>query len=183
MSGHNLTKLLIGGGVGLVIVVAFAVWSWKSDSPNQDVSQGGNQNASGEQPAPSVTRGPIPYDVAVPGEGAAKVAADTAVPATVSPAGPTTSALLRSFDISAVNDAFTPSNIVVYRNDTISINLTAEDHDYNFVQPDYGFNIVVKQGETKKIEFGATAAGTFTYYCSMCENKKVEGKILITEHE
>lgn len=177
MSGHKLINILIGAGIVVVVLLAFLLWSRNGAEP---VSQ--------EQIVPSendgrTTRGPIPYDASVPDQGDTQVATDTAVPGLVAPAGPKTSALFRSFSIRAVNNSFSPSKIVVYRGDTVSINITAEDHDYNFVQPDYGFNVLIRKGESKVVEFSATAAGTFTYYCSMCENNSVEGKILITEHD
>lgn len=113
------------------------------------------------------TRAPAPTDVVVPALDQTTTA-DVAVPQVVAPASSHSSASFRSFSIEADGDQFTPSTIIVNVNDVVNIVITAVDKNYDFTQPDYGLKQSILKGQTKTIQFGATAAGKFTFYCASC---------------
>jgi heme/copper-type cytochrome/quinol oxidase subunit 2 len=115
----------------------------------------------------SQTEAPVPADVIVPSQGQV-VASSVAVPEVVAPANAHTTDDYRSFSIQADDNQFTPSTIVVNQEDVVNISMTAVDKSYDFTQPDYGLRETIPKGQTKTIQFGATATGKFTFYCSSC---------------
>lgn len=149
--------------LGIIVIIAAAI-AWAVLSPG---GLGGDVSEEGGSPLVS-TRGSAPTNVAVPEKGANNVPENVATPTVVGPAGVNTTASYRSFDISAAGGKFTPDTVIVRVKDTVHINLTAVDRDYDFTQPDYGFKVPVPKGQSKPIEFGATAPGKFTFYCSVC---------------
>ncbi len=124
----------------------------------------------GGAPAPSgpVTRQAAPTNVVVPGQGAKDAPKDVAVPNTVSPGSPSGSTSYRSFSIKISGNEFTPNTVIVKKGDTIDLNFTAVDRDYDFTQPDFGFKVTIPKGSSKKVQFGGTAPDKFTFYCSVC---------------
>jgi len=107
--------------------------------------------------------------VAVPEVGAKDVPQNVAVPQNVLPAAQTGAAKLRTFSIRANNDEFSPDTVIVNLGDTVRLDLTAVDKNYDFFQPDYGLkNSSIGKGQTAHVAFQATAAGKFTFYCVSC---------------
>jgi len=88
---------------------------------------------------------------------------------------------IRIFDMKVSKDGFSPNNLVVNRGDTIQINMTALDGDYDFSMPVGHFYQFSKIGETKNITFDATLDGTFVFECrDHCPTGKViKGKIVV----
>lgn len=114
------------------------------------------------------TRREAPKNVAVPEVGTTRVSANIAVPIAVISARPKSASELRSFAIEIARDAFEPDTIIVYEGDIVHMNVLAADKAYDFTQPDYGFKVGIKKGETKVIEFSVSAPGNFTFYCVSC---------------
>jgi heme/copper-type cytochrome/quinol oxidase subunit 2 len=148
--------------VALVIVVVVVMN--RSSSPT---TAPGNNQTQATTPTTS-TRAPAPVDVTVPSQNATATAPDVAVPQIVSPANAHSTSDYRSFSITADNNQFTPSTIIVNQGDIVNIVMTAVGKTYDFTQPDYGFKQTILAGQTKTIQFGATAAGQFTFYCTSC---------------
>lgn len=117
-----------------------------------------------------VTREASPKDIVVPNKDSKIFPENVAKPSIVAPGSPTNNSSYRSFDIKAVNNEFTPNTIIVNEGDTMNINVTAVDKDYDFTQPDFGFKMVIKRGKTEKIQatFPVGASGKFTFYCASC---------------
>lgn len=126
----------------------------------------------------------VPKDIKVP-EVNEKISEElktvVAVPTVVTPAAPGATQKYRSFNISANAGVYTPSSIIGNVDDTIHINFTAVDKDYDIVFPSYNMKQTAKKGETKVLQFQAVQEGSFTYYCQMCggENGPTKGSIII----
>ncbi len=105
------------------------------------------------------------------------------VPTIVTPAAPGVKSSYRSFNLRGEGGVFAPSKIIVRMGDTVHINFSAVDSDYDFVLPSYGIRATVKKGETKVIEFYAVQDGNYVYYCETCGgvNSKAKGEIVIVK--
>ncbi|MDD5098895.1 MAG: cupredoxin domain-containing protein [Candidatus Colwellbacteria bacterium] len=131
-------------------------------------------NMNKKEPVPedqgpiSETRKPVPDDAAVLEVGDTTSNEEVAVPVSVAPAAPGVEAKLRTFNISADRGVFTPSEVTVNKGDTVHINFSAKDKEYDMVLPDYGMKQIANLGETKIFEFQATDTGKFAYYCELC---------------
>jgi nitrous-oxide reductase len=72
--------------------------------------------------------------------------------------------------MTAVRSHFVPERIEVQQGDHIIWHITnveqAKDATHGLAIPVYNINLSLEPGETQTIEFDATSAGTFTYYCS-----------------
>lgn len=163
----NRNKIIsIAVGVVVVIFVVVVAVSRRS-APGGGVtpSVGGDADKT---PSGPVTREAPPQNIAVPDKGAKNVSPNVAVPNVVSTGNSANTISYRSFNIKAEGGGFSPSTVIVKQGDTTEINITAVDRDYDFTQPDYGFRVPIPRGTTKKIQFAATAAGKFTFFCSIC---------------
>ncbi len=152
-------RLILGAAVAVVVVAAGVIYfrTWRS---------GNNGNAS--PVSESQTRQEVPDNVTVPGKDAENVPANIAVPDVVGPAGENTEASFRGFEISVGGGKFSPDTVAVNKGDTVHIKFTAGESGYDFTQPDYGLKLSLPKGEAKIVEFGATATGKFTFYCTAC---------------
>jgi plastocyanin len=128
------------------------------------------------------TAQPVPENIKVPEKGES-VPEEVAAPNVVTEAAPGVSAKFRSFDIKAENNKFNPSTVIVRLGDTVHINFTAQDKDYDITFPDYGMKQTAKKGETKILEFQAVIPGKFTFYCELCGglNSSAKGYIIVSE--
>jgi len=106
-----------------------------------------------------------------------------AVPTIVVDAAPGTSAQLRNFNISATGGKFVPSEIIANSGDTIHVNFTAVDGNYDIVFPSYNMKQIAQKGQTKILEFQARADGSFLYYCESCGGPEgpTTGRIIIVK--
>jgi len=140
-------------------------------------------------PAPSLPASPSPStedpyeklrDIQVPEE-KSETPKDVAKPVETAPAAVGRDEKFRQFTLEAKGNAFTPNKIIVNQGDSVRIDLTAVDRNYDFTQDDYGIKSAVKRGETKSVYFGATAAGEFVFYCSICggPDKGARGTITV----
>jgi heme/copper-type cytochrome/quinol oxidase subunit 2 len=114
-----------------------------------------------------VTREAISGPVKVPEKGDA-VSGDVAVPREVSTVNPGLGVSKRVFDIAISSGSFKPSEIIVKLKDTITMNFTATDGDYDFTMPDFGLSVPLLKGVKKTVQMDATAAGKFIFYCKVC---------------
>ena len=127
--------------------------------PTPQTSVGGQKSQTWQAP---------PENVTVPEAGQTNVPEVVAVPKNVSPASVVSDAKMRAFEMKIENNKFTPQEFIVKQGDIFDADVTAVDKDYDFTQPDYGFNLSIKKGETKRVQFQATAVGKFVFYCKSC---------------
>lgn len=147
--------------IALVAIGVIAFFITRPSSTPTSMSSSNQIEATG-------TRAPVPAGVTVPSQGEA-TAPNVAPPQVVSPAKAGSDSEYRSFSITADDNQFTPSTIVVNQGDVVNLIITAVDKNYDFTQPDYGFKqVAILKGQSKTIQFGATATGQFTFYCSSC---------------
>jgi heme/copper-type cytochrome/quinol oxidase subunit 2 len=102
-------------------------------------------------------------------------------PAAEAPAAPNVTERFRVYGISVTVDGYTPDTIVVNKGDVVQLNLTAVDGPYDFSMPYNGLSQSMAKGETKQVNFGATAEGTFEFRCSaVCPaSGTIRGKFIV----
>lgn len=161
----NQQKTIIIGIIAILILASVGSLYFLN-KPTQSVTQ---RDAPVEQPLPekSATWNETPENVAVPEKGSA-APENVALPTVVGAAAPNVSAAYREFSLTVAGGKFSPDTVIVRKNDTVRITLTASGGDYDFTQPDYGIYLPVLRGQTKWAEFQATAVGKFTFYCKSC---------------
>jgi len=120
---------------------------------------------------PPVTREPLTdKNIAIPEKGDTNQPADVAVPGQTGPASPKGDSSFRGYTLQAAGGKFMPSEFIFKQGDIVRIDFTAADRSYDFTQPDYGIHVAVNKGETKTIEFQASASGKYTFYCDSCSD-------------
>ena len=73
---------------------------------------------------------------------------------------------MRFFDLRATKGGFEPSSFTVNKGDTLQVDFTAIDADYDLDIPHLGaYFKVVKRGESRRLPFSASAPGTFIFQC------------------
>lgn len=171
------TYLLIAAIVVLAIIIVLIVLkTGKEITPEEK---------AGEALAPgateSLTRQEVPKDVVVPELNQEIEDKEIAVPLTVSPASPQGEAMFRRFEISAADDKYVPSEVIVNQGDTVHIDFTAVDKEYDITFPDYNMKQTAKKGEKKILEFQALNQGKYLYYCDLCGgiDGKTKGYIIV----
>jgi heme/copper-type cytochrome/quinol oxidase subunit 2 len=177
MSKKNILTIII---VLVIIILAIVLINSKSESPVKQEEKNFEEEIISEEQG-SLTKQEVPENITVPELNETPVDENVAVPLTVSQAAPGVTAMLRRFEIKAENDEFSPSEIIVNQNDTIHIDFTAVDKEYDMTLPDYGMKAVAAKGETKVFEFQAVGSGKFLYYCDSCGGieSKTQGHITI----
>lgn len=81
-------------------------------------------------------------------------------------ANPSLETKQRFFDLKATKDGFEPPSFTVNKGDTIQIDFTAVDADYDLDIPYLGVYFkVVKKGEGRRLPFSASTPGTFLFQC------------------
>jgi len=130
------------------------------------------------QEAPVITRIPDANEV-LP----AAQQKEIAVPTVVVPAAPGVDSKFRNFNITAEGGKFIPEKIIVQVGDTVHVNFTAVDKDYDITFPSYNMKQTAKQGQTKILEFQAVQDGSFLYYCESCGGAEgtTKGNIIIVK--
>jgi heme/copper-type cytochrome/quinol oxidase subunit 2 len=159
--------------VAVIIVIAgvgIYYWSGSRKGSNAGNNTGASVQNTGTptETTPSTTVQALPSNVVVPDQNASSVPAGVAAPTVVSAGSPSGVTSFRSFNISISGGAYTPNTVIVNKGDTVRINLTAVDGNYDFTQPNYGMSLAITKGQTKLVQFDANSAGKFTFYCTSC---------------
>lgn len=72
--------------------------------------------------------------------------------------------------MSAVRSHYNPERVSIKQGDRVTWHITnverARDATHGFALPYYNFNLSIEPGETQTIEFDATKAGVYPFYCS-----------------
>ncbi len=166
MVNDKKTIAVIAVAVVIFLIIGFSAYKNKKGDYSPESGTSGALDAGA--PGVSATRQPVPSNISVPDANSANVPADVAKPKIVGPANPGGTASFRSFTVSIKGNAFSPDTVIVKTGDTAHINFTAVDKNYDFTQPDYGLYVSIPKGQTKLVEFSATAEGKFTFYCKVC---------------
>lgn len=174
---YYLTGVIL---VCAIIILMFVIFADEKISENKNQNVFVNENTDSDEIAN--TRFPVPDGTRVPGPGEEGLAKRVAVPEEIFPSRPNSSSMVRYFSIKADDGKFSPDTVIVKKGDIVHVRVEAVDKKYDFVQPDYGFNIEIPKGSYKEVEFSATASGMFMYYCASCgSSRETSGYIVITE--
>ncbi len=182
MSSSKRLKIILGVIV-LVLLVA-VIWFYMNDTNQPQVVEENNSEELVEEDRDPY-RDEIEEDVVVLEKDDVVEDERVAVPKNVSPTAPNVESKFRSFDIVASEDIFKPSEIIVNEGDTVHVDFTAQDKEYDITFPSYGMKQTAKAGETKILEFQANQSGSFLYYCESCggEESSATGNIVVVAKE
>ncbi|MFA7201574.1 MAG: cupredoxin domain-containing protein [Candidatus Paceibacterota bacterium] len=175
MTIDKKTLYIIIGVVVLIIAGLIGLLLAQSDNTSSSANPANPTSQDGGSGTPlSETHAEVPQDIEVPdlSATATSVPEDVAIPKAVTSAAPGVSASLRVFEIKGENGTFSPSTVIAYTGDTIHVNFTAVDKEYDITFPDYNMKQTASKGQTKVLEFQAQATGKFTYYCDLCGGLK-----------
>jgi heme/copper-type cytochrome/quinol oxidase subunit 2 len=166
LTGREKVFLVVAAAAVIVTVVTVFIMvnnARKANVGNGSTSTSGApvQPIAGAPPIVSASSLPTSAPVVtVSGAGAGKITPGIAVPIVGEKS--------RSFDVIVQNNAFMPSALTVHLGDSVNLEIGAIGAGYDFTQPDFGLHVVLPNGANKKIQFTATAAGKFVFYCSSC---------------
>jgi len=193
MSKKNILLIVLGLAiiVALMIVIVYTDEKKvvKSDNEGVDVSdiiEFDEKKVLEESEFEDPFQETMPIKVKVPEVNevlSEEVRKEIAVPEIVVEAAPGVEAKYRSFDIKAEGGKYIPSKIIANVGDTIHVNFTAVDKDYDIVFPSYGMLLRAKVGQTKLLQFQAVKSGSFAFYCDSCGGPESEtrGSFIIVE--
>jgi hypothetical protein len=89
---------------------------------------------------------------------------------------------LKFFDLKVSNSGFNPNTITVKKGDSLQVDFTAVDGDYDLDFPYLGaYFSVVRRGVTKRLPLDTSLAGTFTFGCrDFCpDSGKIQGRLIV----
>jgi nitrosocyanin len=94
---------------------------------------------------------------------------------TGTPTGSTTAdSAVKTFNIEAGSFYFKPNELRVKKGDKVKIVMTAVSMMHDFNIDELGVKMpIVNNGKTGTVEFTASKAGTFQYYCSVGQHRKM----------
>lgn len=90
----------------------------------------------------------------------------------------------KTFDVKGLNYTYDVKEIKVKLNDKVKVNFTNTEGMHDFKIDELGVDSkVIQAGEMASVEFVASKAGTFDYYCSVGQHRAngMWGKIVVEE--
>ena len=168
----NKKEIIIIAVAVVVVAAGVGIYYWSGSRGGATGSNTGTPTGSVGTTTTGMASGTpvqaVPSNVVVPVQNASSVPAGVAAPTIVASGSPSGVTSFRSFNISISGGAFSPSTVIVNQGDTVHINLTAVDGNYDFTQANYGLSLAVAKGQTKVVQFDADTAGKFTFFCASC---------------
>src|SRR3989338_4468891 len=80
--------------------------------------------------------------------------------------------VMKEFNVDAVPFSFSPSTMSVNKGDTVKITVKNVNGTHDFKIDEFNVSTrTLNTGETQTITFVADKAGTFEYYCSVCNHR------------
>jgi len=188
MNKNSKTSIAIGLAVGILVILFIVIGAGKRakapDGRGSPRTPSAPETAPKEEKLPTVeggTRAMISETITAPEPGATS-SGDVAVPiSSIELKGASATAALRTFEMKAEKNTFTPATIVVNELDVIEIKFTAVDKDYSVLLPDFGVYRKASAGETVKIQFQAYPFGEYTFLCSDVCAPAVQGKFIVNK--
>jgi plastocyanin len=128
-----------------------------------------NQTSTQVETITTVESSPVVMDNEGTADATPKTSGDTGTEAT-------------TFDVEASNFKFSKKDMIVKQGDTVTVNLSVKEGFHDFTLDE--FNAKTKQlgaGGTETITFIAGKTGTFEYYCSVGQHRKMGmvGKLVV----
>ncbi len=154
-----------------IVLLAVSVWLLVGTSPMPTPEQDLSANTGAVQPPEPP---PIPADTIV------RPVAPTPSP-DQSAAPPPQSGSVKTFSVDGKSFSFSPSTITVTKGDRVRITFknTGGMHDFRIDE----LGVATKRigsGQEETVEFVASTAGTFEYYCSV-GNHRAMGMLIVEE--
>lgn len=112
--------------------------------------------------------------------------APSPTPTTVAQTAPTTTTTtttgsVKTFTVEGGDFFFKPNTIKVKKGDTVKITFQNSDGMHDFVIDEFKVRTkIIRDGESVTVEFVADKAGSFEYYCSVQQHKKLGMKGTLT---
>lgn len=159
-STNNKNMLMIGGLLALVAVIGVGVVLAR--------------NSTNSAPSERMTASPTTTTTSPTGQVTTPA---TSPAATAETEATDTPSQVKTVNLEAGSFYFEPDVIRVKKGETVKIVMTSKDmmHDFNIDELDVKLPIT-RSGETNTVEFTATEAGTFEYYCSV-GNHRAQGQV------
>lgn len=91
---------------------------------------------------------------------------------------------IKEIELEAFQFGFSPDPIVIKKGDIVKLKITSRDVTHGVYIKEYGINVSIKKGETKKIEFLADKIGKFDLHCSVyCGpgHSQMKGTLIVEE--
>ncbi len=91
---------------------------------------------------------------------------------------------IKEINLEAFQFGFSPDKITVKKGDIVKLDATSRDVTHGLYIKEYGINVRLKKGETKKIEFVADKTGEFDILCSIYCGRKhhdMKAKLIVEE--
>jgi heme/copper-type cytochrome/quinol oxidase subunit 2 len=169
----------------IIVIFAFIVWALNRQVEPEVVVEENEQEQIAEEEDADPYREEVAENMVAIEKDDVVEDERIAVPKTVSKAAPNVEAQFRSFDIVASEGQFKPSEIIVNEGDTVHVDFTAQDSEYDITFPSYGMKQTASAGESKILEFQANQSGSFLYYCESCggEESLATGNIVVVAKE
>lgn len=165
MTPETKSRLLTAAEVIGLVVVVVIIGIIINRIVTSRVNNGAVQPATSSTVSQTVSD--VPADIYVPDAGE-EAKGDVAVPSAVVEAAPGVEAKARSYAIAVNGNAFSPSTVIVRAGDTTSIRFTAQDKDYDFVQPDLGLSSKLLRGKEQLIQVSPSTPGRYQFFCQSC---------------
>ncbi|MBI3573869.1 cupredoxin domain-containing protein [Candidatus Kaiserbacteria bacterium] len=166
MNKNTLVALIV------IAVLALGGWYYYSQQKLGDTGAAQNTNDSNMNGTPSDTSANTPAGGMETGTVPENVSTSVST-------GPE-----KDLAVSGFNFGFSPSTLTVKRGDHVKITFTNSGgmHDFKIDE----FNVATSRigtGESATVEFDATKAGTFQYYCSVANHRAMGmwGTLTVTE--
>lgn len=97
-------------------------------------------------------------------------------------ANPNLTTKIKFFDMKATSAGFSPNSITVNKGDSLRVNFTAQDGDYDLSIPYLGASFsVIKKGTARELPIDTSTPGTFVFECSSyCPSGgKIQGTLIV----
>lgn len=164
--GSNGMMLVIAGGVVVVVLAAFLLMPKKSPS---DSSMKPAESAK-ETTKESMTASPSSAMMIDDDDLPAVSSSPSAKAGTASPAP--AMANVKEFTLDAGSFYYKPNTIKVKKGDTVRVTIMGKDMMHNFIIDELNVRSkTVKTGESDTVEFVASKAGSFEFYCGIGQHR------------
>ncbi len=164
---------IAGIAAGVLVIVFLGIKIFTPGNQAGQAPGAGEVGGAAGVPAPRPqTMFPVPAGTTVPRVNTQNVPVDIAKPQTAFAETPGSVAMYERFSIVVANNQFSPGTIIVRQGDIAHINITAEDKDYDFFQPDLNLLQQLPKGVARLVEAQMNSAGKFLFYCKSCGGPK-----------
>lgn len=153
----------------VIICVGIILIFLSQTKVSQETKKAGQEKQEKVGESKSTTWTDIPFNIEVPTPESQNLPENVAKPKNVSQASAISDSSIRNFSNLVIeNNSFKPDTFIVKQGDIFDVFVVAKDKNYDFTQPDYGYTLKINKGETKRVQFQASATGKFVFYCQLC---------------